>query len=84
MEGDSIKLYEPPQSVHSFSGAEVLSFWDGSRVVVERLDTTNSLQTLALQPWLIASPRASVPLRPRLRVFRESSTRAERYWDRSM
>jgi rhodanese-related sulfurtransferase len=52
MEGDAIKLYEPPQSVHRFSGAELLSFWDSTGVVVERGGETTALQAVAIQPWM--------------------------------
>lgn len=38
IDGDSVKLYDPPRGVYSVSSAELLSFWDGIGLTVQRPD----------------------------------------------
>lgn len=52
MDGDLIKIYDPPRGLYSVSGAELSSYWDGIGVVIERADNQSIVNELMSIPLL--------------------------------
>jgi rhodanese-related sulfurtransferase/predicted double-glycine peptidase len=49
---NGIKLYDPPRGMYTVSGAELLSFWDGAGVIVQRRDDQAAIRARSLIPWV--------------------------------
>lgn len=49
IDGDEVKIYDPPSGFHTISTAELLTYWDGIGVVVQVLGVQPAARTINLE-----------------------------------